>query len=47
MINTKTADQYEQVWCDSIPEHIRFTSYAIFKHVRFLEPYIIHKLRTC
>ena len=39
MIITKIDDQYEQLWRASIPDHIRCSSYALFKHVRILEPY--------
>ena len=40
IINTRTDDQYEQLWSASIPDHKRCSSYALFKHVRILEPFL-------
>ena len=37
MMNTRIDDQYEQVWRASIQDHIRCSSYALFKHP---EPYV-------
>ena len=40
MVNTRLDDQYEQLWRASIPDHVRCSSYALFKNVRILELYI-------
>ena len=45
MVNTKLDDQCEQVWRASMTDHVRCSSYSLFKNVRILEPYI-SKLRT-
>ena len=45
LICTKMNDQYKQTWHSSIPAHIRFSNYVLFKDNRTLEPYL-YKLST-